>query len=119
MTFLKSGVLSPAQDLFSGDGPVDGGGACAPEHHAQQDGDGEQVELDAFALLLATPVHEEAESGIVGDDRDEHVAQDSERGDAGEEAENQADAAEELRHDGKECEHHRDVGALRKAGHHF
>ena len=61
---------------------VDGKGAGALDHDGQADGEREKVILDAFALLIAEPVCEQAEVPMDHDHGHHHVAGDAESGDA-------------------------------------
>ena len=66
------------------------------------------MELEAFALLVAGPVHEEPVLGVNTEDGDDHHAGDREGGQTGQQSEEQAERSEELRDDGQECERGRD-----------
>src|SRR5258708_12355964 len=73
--------------------------------------------LDAFSLLIAGPVCEEAEVPMDHGYGRHHVASDAESGDATEKAENQADAAEEFGTYGQEGQRRRDVRLLGEESH--
>lgn len=73
--------------------------------------------LEAFALLLPSPVHEEAVVHVHRRDRDHHIADDAERGNAAEQADDQAQPAEELGTDGQKCQRRRNAHLLREEAH--
>src|SRR5260370_30961635 len=75
------------------------------------------MKLDAFALLIAGPVCEQAETPMDHDHGRYHVAGDAESGDTTEKTENQAAAPEEFGADGHKCERGRDVRLLRDETH--
>jgi hypothetical protein len=61
------------------------------------DGKHEQMVFEAFAFLISRPVHGKAVRGVYFDDGDQHVARDSEGGDAAEENRKSARASLEIR----------------------
>ena len=70
------------------------------------------MKLEAFALLLTCPVHEEAVDQMHLSDRHHHHTGDAERRYSPKQAQDQADPAEELRDDGQKCEDRWNARAL-------
>jgi hypothetical protein len=103
--------------LLTGKSTVDGKGAGALDHDGQGNGERQKVVLNAFALLGAGPVYKKPEMAVDHRDGHHHVASDAESGDAAEESEEQADAAEEFGADGQESEWRGDVHDLREEAH--
>ena len=56
---------------------IDGSCACAANHQKDRNRQRQEVELKAFSLLRARPVHEEAELTMDHGDRYQHVAKGS------------------------------------------
>jgi type VI protein secretion system component VasK len=56
-----------------------------------------EMVFEAFAFLISRPVHGKAVRGVYFDDGDQHVARDSEAGDAAEENRKSARASLEIR----------------------
>jgi hypothetical protein len=96
---------------------VDGKGAGAFDHNGQGDSEGEKMILDAFALLIASPVCEQAEVAMHHDHGDQHIASDAESGHAAKQADNQADAAEKFGADGQEGQGRRDMHGVGEKAH--
>src|SRR3989338_4309955 len=89
--------LSPADPPFLHQQPVQRKRSGATNQNSQSDGDSQKVILISLALLLAVPVHEKAERRMPRRDGHHHVAQDSESGDARQQADDKSETAEELR----------------------
>ena len=71
-------------------------GTRAANHQERRNGQRQQVIFESFALLCATPVHEEPEAAVHHGDRDHHIYSDSEGGDPCEESQDQPQTAKEL-----------------------
>jgi hypothetical protein len=114
--FLAANAGFRDLSLF-GKSTVDGKGAGAPDHNGQSDGERKKVILNAFALLIASPVCEKAEVPMDHGYGHHHIASNAKSGNATEKAKNQADAAEEFGADGQKCEGGGDVRLLGEEGH--
>jgi len=68
--------------------------------------------LEAFAALIAVPVHEQPVARVHRDDSYHHVAQDAEGSDSAEKAEDQPEASQEFGHDREKREDRGDAAAL-------
>jgi len=62
-----------------------------------------------FALLVSGPVHKESELMMNHSDGHDHIGEDSQRRDSGQESQNEAEAAKEFRAYGQKSEQHRNV----------
>ena len=62
-----------------------------------------------FALLVSGPVHKESELMMNHSDGHDHIGEDSQRRDSGQESQNEAEAAKEFRTYGQKSEQHRNV----------
>jgi hypothetical protein len=72
------------------------------DHKERSDSERKQVILKAFTLLRAGPIHEEPERAMHHGNGDYHIHCDPERGDSGEEPQNQSQTAKKLSGDREE-----------------
>src|SRR4029077_6116723 len=78
--------------------------ACPTDHQEHCYGQRQQVILEAFAFLSASPIHEESEGLMYHLNRDHHHYPNAERRDSSQKSQNQAYPAEELGSDRQEGE---------------
>ncbi len=90
-------------------GTVDRERTTAANDHDQRQRHGEDVKLEAFTLLLAAPVHEEAHLPVHGDDGHKHVDGNGERRDTTQLPNDQRDAAKEFRNNREPTEERRNA----------
>jgi hypothetical protein len=112
--YARSGDLRPylAPDpVLRGEGQqsIHGSCTCTANHQNDRHRQRQEVELKTFSLLSPHPVHEEAKLVMDHRDRYEHVAKDSKRGNAGEQAEDETQSPEEFRGNSQKCEWGRNV----------
>jgi hypothetical protein len=91
--------LPPGEDQA-----VDRKRAGASNDDGEQKRQGEQVILKSFAMFHSRPIHEESVMCVHERDGNCHVADQSESGNAGEEANQQTQAAKKFRANGEESE---------------
>lgn len=95
--------------LFPAEQVVDGAGSSSPEDQGDPYAHHKDEEFNSFALLLAGPVHEESVAHVEHRGGHRQFEAYEERGDAGEGAEDQRNAAEELDQNGGQGEDPRNV----------
>src|ERR1700733_93639 len=115
---LRSGNLHPGRTLCRRcQHPVDGNGSGAANHQKSRNRKHEQVILEALALLCSGPVHKEAEPIMNHRYGHNHIEEDSQCGNSGQEPKNQAEAAKEFRSKRQKREQHRNVHDVGKKAH--
>src|SRR5579871_2632112 len=71
--------------------------------------------LETFALLAAGPIHKQAIPYVNFQNRDDHIAENTEGRHSTQQSNDQSQSAEEFRHDGEEGEYRRNSAVLEKA----
>jgi len=92
-------VRSAGNRLSAGDNAVYRKRATPLDHNRQRDPHCEQVKLETFSRLIASPVHEKSELQMRSQDRSNHDGGDTGRGNPAKEANRETDCTEELDHE--------------------
>src|SRR5215472_7485584 len=102
---FQSGNLYLGSTLaLQGEQPINRGCSSASNHEKHGNREHKQMIFVTFALLASGPVHKESELMMNHSDGHDHIGEDSQRRDSGQESQNEAESAKEFRAYGQESE---------------